>query len=58
MNRDKYKNKSKARFLPEKEKHGKKEIRHSRKEKSKVRAVLAKLDPDEVDNLERSEKMI
>lgn len=57
MKRDRFKNKSKTRFIDEKEKHGKKEVRHQRKEKSRLRVVLSSLEIDEMDNLEHSQKM-
>lgn len=57
MKRDKYKNKSKTRFITDKEKHGKKEVRHARKEKSKLRVVLSSLDFEELENLEHAQKM-
>ena len=57
MKHDKYKNKDKSKFIPESQKHGKKEIRHSHKKKSKLKAILASMDFDELENLDTSEKM-
>jgi len=61
MKTDRFKNKRKSTFIPEKEKHGKKEIRHVHKEKSKVRTLLRKMmevdDFDESDDLTIVEKM-
>ena len=62
MKTDKFKNKDKSSFIPEKEKHGKKDVRHIGKEKSRVKTQLKRLnyanfDFDDLDDLGSFEKM-
>jgi hypothetical protein len=68
MKKDKYKGKDKKKFLAETEKHGKKEIRHKHKEKTKPREEIVEVlksykshswdsDPEAYVDLDPFEKM-